>query len=391
MAKEKRMDPLLAAQAGDKLAKLTSSAIDAHQQYQRGSITSLVEFIKPSLIESPLFLQDSLAEEPVVNDTIKNLYNIYIGYILVSLQMNEMVTGNRNVRDIIGTVATTESFNAFIDHKALADGLGGCMSAALETLTAKQQEALNNEVDEAKRKHAATKPTGSSSASHFSEKAPQSIASGRQIEVEFGTGDSSAPIKIMMNVKFNTRLIPEAVVEYILNQDFTQSIYNRWLQLRSGEIRFIKDFIFGVDKLHRQEKALKHDKDHTLSDLLKHKTSATVKKFNNMFAAFSGKAPKSYNIANSVLILDEATVDQYTKRNGFSFTNIHDRKRFFSQTYNLFIVLIDTRYSRVTIYTNGIDQPASYSFNEMKASATSDKMSLKEVMDYLSKSQMPKF
>ncbi len=365
--------------------------------------TSLPQFAKASLIESPNFMQESLAEEPIVNDIIKNLYNVYIGYILIAMQMDQLVVGNRKVRDLLGTVSTAGAFESFIDSVTIAEKLSGSTeayrpSSAIKTTYEERQtdeeKRLGRALTDDERRELAEDFTrehnvGADGARHAisPDKAMNlSIASGRQLEISFAREGDAKPVTVMVNVKFNTRLIPEGVVAYIMSQDFNRSIVDRWLQFRAGEIRFVKDFVFGVDKLQRRTKALKYDKDHALQDIFREQSKSSFKHMARL-----ASVNNSYNLANSILMVDEATAKFYMKKVGFDLNRLADRRRFFANTYNLFIVLVDTRYSRVTIYTNGIDESASYSFNEIKSSASSEKMSLKEVMDYLSKAQMPRF
>ena len=389
-----------AGSAIDMTSNMVDNAVDS-------SKVSLAQFTRPALIESPNFMQASLAEEPVVSDILKNLYNVYIGYILVSLQMNDLVIGNRRIRDILGTVSTAGVLESFVDNLDLVAGLSGSLEAAKPQVprdikqTPHDLEDYLTEPDPndptrmipkvdamGKPIRADGRTISNVSSGHDAAKSISvPIASGRQVEIKFAslTGE---PITITLNIKFNTRLLPERVVEYILSQDFTQSMANRWLQFQAGEIRFFKDLVFGVDKLNRRAAVLRADKDHALKDIFREKSKAT---FKHMLRVAGSRNSRSYNLANSILMLDEETVAKYTKKIGFSFNSLRDRRQFFDNTYNLFIVLVDNRFSRVTIYTNGIDQSASYSFNELKASASSDKMSLKDIMEYLSKSQLPKF
>jgi hypothetical protein len=376
--------------------------------------TSLAQFVRPTLIESPCFIQDSIVEENVLNDILKNLYNVYVGYIITALQMNAILKDGRKVKDIISTVSTSlESLEAFIDVRYLVDGLS---TEAVDPYNfphkgknkpaptpppekddplkiAKTPGKANEIASENKGKDAdddkSTKHHGVGGGKLALDKVINvSIASGRQIELEFAIPGQEQPFKLLVTCKFNPRVIPTAVAEYLMEQDLSQPLVKRWTQFQAGEISFFKDFVFGMDKLERREKALKADKDGALQDLFYqvHKS-----KIRQVVRAINTKGDKPRNIANSVIILDENSVNRFTKRTGFRFSNVMDRRHFFDNTYSLFIVLVDTSYSKATIYTNGLDQSATYSFNELKASAASDKMSIKDVLDYLSKNQMPKF
>lgn len=348
-----------------------NQVVDAIHRFNDMKAVSLPQFTKPALIESPLFLQESLIEEPAVNDVIKNLYNIYIGYILLALQMNDMVVGNRKVRDMLSTVSTSgfglvESNESYVGVDQLVAGL--------EALSDSLPEPVQN-------------TRGGGHSMRHTERTSMPISSGRQVEVNFAVGKDLAPISVVLNVKFNPRIIPESVVEYVLSANFSLDISKRWLQMQAGEIRFVSDFLFNLDKLERRTKALKHDKDGALQDIFRNQNLSTMR---TAARAATGFRSHSYNLANSVMILDDHTARSYGKKTGLDFDNLSNRRKFFASTYNLFIVLVDSRYSRATIYTNGIDHSASFSFNELKAAGSSDKMGIAEIMDYLSKSQMPR-
>lgn len=347
-----------------------NDVVDVIHRYNDMKSVSLPQFTKPALIESPLFLQESLVEEPAINDVIKNLYNIYVGYILLALQMNDMVVGNRRVRDVLSTVSTSgfglvEGTESYIGVDQLVAGL-----EAFDFTASDPKQTIG----------------GGNSASRHNEKTSMPIASGRQLELKLNVKDGE-DITVVLNVKFNPRVIPDSVVEYLVGVNFNLDISKRWLQMRAGEIRFVQDFVLNLDKLERRAKALKNDKDNALQDIFRNQNLSTLRTASR---ALTGGRARSYNLANSVLILDDYTARLYGKKNGLDFNNLSNRRKFFASTYNLFIVLIDSRYSRATIYTNGIDQSASFSFNELKASGGSDKTSISEIMEYLSKSQMPR-
>lgn len=322
---------------------------------------SLPQFTKAANLQSPIFIQDSILEESIVSDVIKNLYNIYTGYIFSALSMTNVV-GDRTVRDLLSTVSTdTNVFGAteqFLDSQAIVDGLSGSL------------EAGSNKRDTLIDKSA---------------KVP--ISSGRIIEVEFAVDGQKDTVKVPVMVKFNPRIVPKEVVEYIVAAEFKQSFQQRWLQMRSGEMRFFRDFIMQLDVLEKRSKALKKDRNNALGDLFRHQNKSSLRQILKFVVGNN----RTFNLANSVLMLDENTVTRYAKKQGVNLNNVKDRRRFFAKTYSLFIVLVDPNYSQVTIYTNGIDDVAQYSFNEIKTNASRDDFDLSEIMQAFGKSQAPTF
>lgn len=346
--------------------------------------TSLPKFTKQSIVAAPCFIQRSIAEESVINDIIKNLYNLYVGYIICALEMDQMIVGGKRVRDIMNTVSTVgafESINDFIDTESLVGQLAGSMEGY--TYQSKRStDDYGNPKEEITRTYTQDPAKNDY---QVDKKMNIPISSGRYINLTMAVGPSGATINIPLMVNINSRIVPSSVMEYVFGRDFNMSLINRFTQYQAGEIRFIKDFVFGIDKLERRAKALKEDKDNNLVEILRQQNKSKFKKI------IQDPNKRSYNLANAILIADEQTVKDVTKKAGINLERSFDRQRFFNTIYGLFIVLVDSRYSRVTIYTNGIDQSASYSYNEMKASSASDKLSLKEIMEYLSKNQMPRF
>lgn len=409
------MDPattLVATSATITAAQNIKSALSDTLEKVRSGIDngadekSLASYVKKSIVEAPCFIQESIVEESAINDIIKNLFNIYIGYIVCALQMDQHLIDGRRVRDVLAPVSTTGAFESledeFINTNDLTMKFVGSMEAITTTTSTSSShgpkgvqttstKTVTESEDKAdpENKYNSDKNTWNASTGFRYDRDKQfnmSIAAGRTIDLTLSTGIDSPPITVPVVVVFNSRIIPNTVFEYIFGRDFQLPFVQRWLQYRSGEIRFFKDLVFNIDRLDRRAKALKHDESGALSVILRHQNKAKLKK-----AAQIGDKDKSHNLANAILITDEETVKTMAKKSGYNLDRYLDRQWFFNTIYALFIVLVDSRYSRVTIYTNGIEHSATYSYNELKSSASSDKLSLKEVVEYLTKSQMPRF
>lgn len=405
------MEPVTMTAAAGLALKANDTLVDTlakvREKARNASTNSLSKFTKASIVEAPCFIQDSIAEESVINDIIKNLYNIYIGYIICALQMEQQVIDGRRVRDVLTTVSTQGAFESiqdeYIDSNALVGKLCGSMEGIVTTTTNTHSDKQKNDWEEITKTSSTVTTHSTDPESKYNSKQnkwnttvgndfrPEKnitvpIASGRYITITMATGPDSPPVQIPILVQVNSRIVPTPVFEYIFGRDYNSSIIHRFLLYRSGEIRFIKDFIFGIDIAQRRAKALKADEDNALIDILRQQNKSKLK------GVVQASDPhKSHNLANAIIIADEYTVKDITKKVGINLERPFDRQRFFNKIYGLFIVLVDSRYSRVTIYTNGIDQSATYSYNDLKSAAASDKLSLKDVVEYLTKGQSPRF
>jgi len=333
---------------------------------------SLSQLTKQSIIESPLFIQDLLLDEPIRDSVIKTLYNLYISQILVAMQMTQIVQSGRTVKDILGTVSSSSYSDTYGEK-----GVG----AAAEFLDSSKLlagfENLGKPAIEVSQVFDPTKIGP--------------IPSGRLIELKIASGtvgkDGKNDISILVNVMLNPRSVPTSVVEQLVNTGFNQNIADRWLKAKSGEIRFFKDFLLNLDQLEKRAEALKADKDNVLKDIFAHQNKASVRQALRL--AFQNT--KSYNLANGILMLKEDDFLRFAKTNNMNFDRFSDRQTFFMKTFSLFIVLVDTRHSMVTIYTNGIANGAEYTYSEIKSNAQTEKVDIATMMEFLSKNQMPKF
>lgn len=326
------------------------------EKIDQATTTSIASFTKSSDVRSPMFIDDTLTEEPAIKNLTNNLYSIYIGYILTALNLNEKVAGNRTVRDIMGTVSTDTNIfgsqESFMDIDTIMGKLTGDMEATARIADPKKM------------------------------KSPLPV--GRIVEVDFNT-DSGDKVSASFTVRLTPRVIPSSVVKHVIDADFNESMVNRYLRMTAGELSFFKDFLFQMDRATRKVDALKDDKSNALIDIYRNKNKSRLRQL--LKIAMNKTA--QVNMANAVFIMDAKSVNRITKAKGVSFDKVADRRRFFDSTFALFVCLVDTDYSRVKIYTNGIDDVGDYSFNDLKAPSESD--DLKDIVSAFSKQQIPKF
>jgi hypothetical protein len=318
--------------------------------------TSLSQYAKPAMIESPVFIQDKILSENICGDLLSTLYDLYLGYILVALKLNDKIDNVSTVRDYLSVVSTSSdiSANEFLGADALLNKFNGSyIVPSCEKIVLDSRK-----------------------------KSP--IPSGKLVEVPIHT--HSGIINMYLNLNFFPRYFPTEIVEYIISTNFNDTIHNRWLRMRAGEIRFFNDFLLNLDKLDTRAKALRNDKDNALKDIFRHGNRSTIRQILNYVLK-----RKSCNLANAIMILDESDVMKYSKKYHIDFYKMSDRQKFFSKTYCMFVVLVDTKHSIVNIFTNAINYGAEYSYNELASNSASNKVDIMEMMEFISKNQMPKF
>lgn len=319
------------------------------------SADSLPAFIKPCIINSPVFIHDDILEEPIISAIYSNLYNMYTGYILTALHLNSAISSTRTVRDILEPVSTNTNV-AMKSYEEITDIVNNFAGISTE-------------------------------ASQFVEQRAKVVfPTGRIIETTIAGDDPKVSVTVNLFVQLSPRVVPGSVLSEFVSLKASLSTKRRWLQWKADEISFWKDFVFQIDKLSKLKKALKEDKSGSLGEMLRghHKSVFNrILKFTTIL--------KSNNIANKIFIADSKKFDKYCNSVGLRIKRYADRQKLFESLFGMFIVLVDPMYNLVTIYVNSFDNPIQLTYNQCKDNATSDKVSLTDMMNVLSQNKMPSF
>lgn len=91
---------------------------EARRQYKENATVSLFQYAKDSIIASRVFIEETLVDEPVLVDLMRNLLNLYAGMIITAVGLNTVVTNSRTAKDILGFVST-ESYQPSLDADQL--------------------------------------------------------------------------------------------------------------------------------------------------------------------------------------------------------------------------------------------------------------------------------
>lgn len=326
-----------------------------------GHVVSLPEYTKGTNVMSRLYTEEQLSNEDIILPVISTLNQLYAGYVLTALQLNQYVTGSKTVRDILQLVAT-ESFTDVVD---IANESFGSIN-----------------YDDVVTSMEATKIVDL-------EPASQRLMSGRVIELELkvGTDEKATVIKIALYVQLIPYLLKSEVVAGFIGLNFNPGLRRRFTQLKVGDIG-VRDFVFARDLVTDYRKAMKSDKSGVLSEMLEKQSNSLSKSITSLI----GLAPKKHNLASSIVIIEKRNFDRACAKAGISFRNISDRQRFFKQSFTMIVVVIDTLYNTVDMYFNGIDHVGNYTYNMInKLTKGGDKFDLKDIMSAFGQGGAPKF
>ena len=328
------------------------SVLNLIESVKEKKAMSLTEYSKNVNIVSKLYIEKNIASDDIALPLISTLNQIYISYILTAINLNQLVTHTRTVRDMIKTVAT----ESYVDVEQLVDGFFDNGTIGME---AKVIDLDSN---------------------------VQKLAAGRIVEVEFTIPTDDKPLKIQ--IYLNVQLLPSMIDSEVARQIIAIIPPNdkrRWKQVRAGEIKFFQDYVLCLDLLRNQKKALTKDNSGVLFEILNNNHNNLIK---SIVGIVTGK--ERHNLQNSTLVINSKSFKKACDTLGVNFENFAERQRFFSKAGMMLLVVVDPMYNLVDIYYNGIKHKGSYDFNMInKVGAKGADMDMKQIMSVLASGSAP--
>lgn len=184
---------------------------------------------------------------------------------------------------------------------------------------------------------------------------------GKQLEVRFRANDRDVTIPVIIT------LVPKVIQseDYIKineNSAVDTTIFGRWHQWRSGEIRFVQDYLLCQDLIKKDKDAMIADKTGTLGNIKSKRTK------NILAAVISGDA--SPNAVSAMVIITKQTAKdlEFVIKGKLSSPTVRDR--YFNGNSTMMLVVVDPTYERFTMYLRGIADPCEYTLDDIKSNGT---------------------
>ena len=89
-----------------------SNLMEVVEEAKDRGISSLSEYTKQTLITSRVYIEDVISGEPTVMNILKLCNQIYAGMVFCVLGLNNVISGGRTVRQMLGAVATEDIYKS---------------------------------------------------------------------------------------------------------------------------------------------------------------------------------------------------------------------------------------------------------------------------------------
>ena len=256
-----------------------------------------------------------------------------------------------------------------------------------------QQEELRRQKEEDSKKLKI--PTGASVKEPISE---SKLPIGRIVELSLASPNGEKQ-KLNVMVNLYPQFLPDEIVHELFKLNRIETLGERWLKKRTGEISFWKDFVFELDKAREEAKALKKDPSGLLREIKNREHSKLFKWLDNVLGAGyslysnKGKLDKnlSRNIANGILILNKNDFNRWCKEVNLNFNMENDRNKFMFKGMFMMVIVLDPDFQTVDMYYHGIKYKSEFSYKQISGQAKSEKYDLLSLMKAFNNVNAPKF
>lgn len=200
-------------------------------------------------------------------------------------------------------------------------------------------------------------PAGSNKDSIASIYDESDLAVGKILDVKVSSGNNTISIPVTVSV-IPKMIASQDLIDITTANAVDKSFSGRWHAWRSGEIRFVKDYLLCLDLQEADRKALMADNTGTLLAMRSKRTKGILA------ALVSGRA--SPNAVSTMVVVSKDTAQQMEFALKGKFSSGHVRDQWFSSTIAMMLVVVDTVMERFTIYQRGIGHPGTYTLDDIK-------------------------
>ena len=359
---------------------------------------SLTHSLRKTMITSRIYIDGTIGMDPVVPDIIRSSHTLYTSLILNALQIDQLVSNGNTVGELLNTISTEHLQAPHLDTAELfqkfcgTEANYGSPSAGYKPPHGGQPTPS---VTPEAQKYFGSALVKQDDTGH--------LPYGRMIEVEFRAPSAKKDdpsVKVNVLVQMLPYMIHPSIATEFVKLNATPGFFKRLNMWRAGELAFWRDFVFSMDIYSNRRRIARNDVDGVLNDYLNEQVRKDANTLMNLVGALLGKDPEKAlkagpdkrNVANSVLIFSEETVQRTKAEVGFDLHDAGDRGKYFRETYSMLIYVVDPMYNTVKLYMNGIRGVGTYTFDAFKAKGKNNEVvNLMAAIAAMTQGQAPRF
>lgn len=362
---------------------------------------SLVQFTSVLRVEPVTMIDKRLERVDYLPDILQTLLSMFCGFYLQAVSCLIKV-GDINVIRMLDTL--NPSRDGSLAAGSLIDAINGKASvgmlsmesyqvglpapsrASMEAVSLGKAQAFMRDSDAfVKRNDIQYKldaKGGDVSKNFKSASEAVNLAVGKMLEVKVESNGNHGSFPVA--VRLATAVIDHEVLLHILGSSGQDNTFKeRWHRWKSGDLALWRDLIWCQDLIDQQKTLLMKDKTGALAELNRRRA------MNSAAAVISGTP--SIASASALAVISKETAVELERQNLGKFTDLKFRNKIMQESMSMILVVVDTDYESVTIYTRDIQLPSKFAVRELKAANKGTGPDLSELLKMYKAGQSPTF
>ena len=285
-------------------------------------------------MSSRIYIEDSLENESVLIKVLNMLQGLYASAILALADESKFINDVDTVSGRISNISSEQASSTFIStlknfhNYVLSNEYGGDIEA--------------KELPPLVRKFVV------------------SLADGRS--------KNATPIEITLFVSLYPTFMGQEDLKMIMSTGSSNSTSERKIMYKSGEIRFVRDFLFNFDIFKRKKrmylKSVESDYQRQYYENLDEKKMRALKKtYSN--ARNLNTDSTFVNVANSIIVMSMNTKNLLKSEVSLDIDNTRQRNELYKETMSMIFVVLDSRYNKCYLYINGVNDKISFNYDQI--------------------------
>lgn len=309
--------------------------------------SSLIEQTKPARVEPLVLVDETVRQVPWLTDVMNVLTNTIAGYYMRAVSLVGTV-GNVGSVDVIKTLDRLNPSRSMLASLEGFDEVTSSEDSYKYSLPTPFETPMHTGVS--------VESEGGGNATVVKE--DFNLAVGKEIEVTI----ESAGVKkrIPVNVRLITVVTSSiSIINHLESMVTGKKLADRWEGVKSGRLRFVRDFILCQDLIDNYRTARMKDTNDAFGPIIARKNQ------NAVAAMLSGNV--SLATASNVLVMSKSTVKALEAKTGLRLSDYRSREKYFKATYTMIFAVVDSQYETVTFYHRSIEAPTELSNTELRS------------------------
>ena len=323
-------------------------------------------------MSSRIYIEESLENESVLIKVLNMLQGLYASAILALVDESKYINSLDTVSARISNISPEQATNKFISTLANLNDyvesteVGQSSRARTgrgNSPSSTDRDDKNNRDDNSQQNKFRSRVNDDIEAKELPPLVRKFIVS-----LDDGLSNNSNPIEVTLFVSLYPTFMGQEDLKMILETGSSNSVSQRRIMYRSGEIRFVRDFIFNFDIFKRKRRnylrSIESDYQRQYYKNLDEKRMKAL--YKTYKSAQNLKGDSTFvNVANSIIVMSMNTKNLLKVESSLDLDNARERNELYKETMSMIFVVLDSRYNKCHLYINGVNEKITFNYDQI--------------------------